>query len=98
MNKLYGSLVDFLVVVGSNQETGLVLKNNDSEEEGSVTNMEDSMIETFILSVLSADVAFYPNSQVKFNLNYATRMSKSKNVKENFHKKEFTYLIDKYVL
>lgn len=85
MNKLYGSLVDFLVVVGSNQETGLVLKNNDSDEEGgSVTNMEDSMIETFILGVLSADVAFYPNSQVKFNLNYANRMSKLKNVKEQY--------------
>lgn len=66
--KLYNSLIDFLVVVGSDQETGLVLKNESREENLSI---EDCIFEPSVLAVLSFDVASYPSSQDKFNWNYA---------------------------
>lgn len=65
--KLHNSLLDYLVVAGCDQDTGLVLKNGVKDENLSI---EEYAFEPSILAVLSFDIANYPNCKIKFNQNY----------------------------
>jgi len=68
VKKLYNSLIEFIVVAGFDQNTGLV-SNNAPQITQKTDNVFGDSYEPAILTVLSHEKAYYPTKK-EFNLNY----------------------------
>ncbi|RNA08615.1 DENN domain-containing 3-like, partial [Brachionus plicatilis] len=67
--KLHNSLIDYLVLVGCDKDTGLIFKDQFAGNE----NLDEILsipIEPSILSVISCDLATYPSSHNQINTKY----------------------------
>ncbi|CAF0739726.1 unnamed protein product [Brachionus calyciflorus] len=68
--KLHNSLIDYLVAVGCDRDSGLVFKDKQCLNDENFYQIITNPIDPTILSVISGDLANYPASQNKINLNY----------------------------
>jgi hypothetical protein len=68
VKKLYNSLIEFIVVAGFDQNTGL-LSNNAPQKAQKSENIFGDAFEPAILAVISHDKAYYPTKK-EFNPDY----------------------------
>ena len=68
VKKLHNSLIEFVVLAGFDDYTGLISTNTQTLEINKLNIFENSF-EPSVLSVISHDKAYYPSSK-DFNLDY----------------------------
>lgn len=68
VKKLHNSLVEFVVLAGFDNYTGLISTNTQTQEINK-QNIFENTFEPSVLSVISHDKAYYPSSK-DFNLDY----------------------------
>jgi hypothetical protein len=80
--KIYNNLIDFVIMAGFDQDTGLTLIEGQHFSIQSISNdIFKAIFEPSVLAVISNDTAHYPKSSVTYNLAYPP-LSTRKLVKE----------------